>query len=325
MARRKLQSTGRLALNPKKQGSHSGFGRRGGANFQEVSYLDSEIILMAAALLLGMPLVTALLAIFSEKKPAAAASRPITRDSHGAAILYTTALWGVLTALGLWWVSGTDFFPTVGSDKGEEIRHAFEVLTLLAVPVFMMVIAIMAYALVRNRDDDSGEDGLPLEGKGAVPGVWLCLTAALTLLVIVYPGLTSLDKVISVDRHPDLVIDVEGLQWTWLVSYPDAGVSNQREIVLPVDKVVKFNLTSRDVLHSFWIPSLMMKTDVVPGRTISLSLRPTELGDFESDPLVRLQCAELCGIGHSSMRINVRVVSQQEFDAWLREKRTVAP
>jgi cytochrome c oxidase subunit 2 len=117
---------------------------------------------------------------------------------------------------------------------------------------------------------------------------------------------------------------VQALQWTWLVAYPDQGIENQVELVLPVDRKVTFNITSRDVVHSFWVPAFLMKIDAVPGHTTTLSLLATEEGDYTDRPLYRIQCAELCGVSHSSMRIPVRVVSQEEFDAWVAEKSATA-
>ena len=285
-----------------------------------------DVILLAAAVAIGMPLITALIAAASERsKVSEPKARALNRDSVKRAVWITFAVWVVLTLVGWYFTATYDFFPTVGSDKGEEIAAAFRILTIFAVPVFSMVVAILLYAgLRRSTGELPSEDGPAYHGTGIVPQAWLAVTTALTVLVIVYPGLTSIDKVLGVDSNPDVVVDVEGVQWTWLVSYPEEGIDNQRELVLPVDRVVRFNITSQDVLHSFWVPSLLMKIDAVPGLTTVITLTPTETGESSSDPLVRLQCAELCGLGHSSMRINVRVISQAKFDEWVRQKTSQA-
>jgi cytochrome c1 len=74
-------------------------------------------------------------------------------------------------------------------------------------------------------------------------------------------GLITLPKVMAHEHHADILVNVKGIQWTWLVDYPDQQVSGAREIVLPVDRTVKFDVTSGDVLHSFWIPAFLMKID----------------------------------------------------------------
>lgn len=90
--------------------------------------------------------------------------------------------------------------------------------------------------------------------------------------------------------------------------------------MLPVNRSVRFEITSLDVLHSFWVPGFLMKIDAVPGRTTLMSLTPTRTGSFQTDPNLRVQCAELCGIAHARMRIPVRVVSDEEFDDWVAEQ-----
>lgn len=236
-------------------------------------------------------------------------------------------LWLILAAIGEYLVLTVDIHAAVKSDKGSDIEDAFRILLVMAMPVFTMVVAVLIYMVLRHRASGAGvpEDGPAIRGEGAVPVVWFAITAGLTMVVMVFPGLTSLSKVIE-DPAPDLVVDAKGAQWTWLIEYPQEGVQNQRELVLPVDRTVRFNVTSLDVLHSFWVPAFAMKIDAVPGKTTGFTLRPTEVGSFQDDPLMRVQCAELCGLSHGRMTIPVRVMTQQEFDQWLAEaKATPTP
>ncbi len=282
---------------------------------------------MAAAMVIGLPLLTALAALFSERsKPKPKAEKPaLNRDSDTRAAWITFAIWAVLTAGGLYLTLTYDFYRTVASDKGQEISDAFRVLTALAVPVAAMVLAVLGYSIFRRGSMTlSEEDGPAYHGSGPVPRIWLGVTAGLTLLIIIYPGLTTLHDVVKNPDRSDLVVDVEGVQWTWLVSYPDENISTQPELVLPVDRTVTFKITSRDVIHSFWIPAMLLKIDAVPGQTNTLTFKPTEVGDYATDPLYRLQCAELCGLGHASMRIPVRVLSQDDFDQWVSQKQSSA-
>lgn len=230
--------------------------------------------------------------------------------------------WLALTALGEIFAALVDFYPQARSDKGQDIEQAFRVLVYFAVPVLALVVAVLVYTVIRQRTvGPPAEDGPPLRGRGAVPWAWFAVTAGLTLTIMIYPGLVSLPDIMGHEEKPgDLVVDVVGIQWAWLLEYPQYDVTTSRELVLPVDRTVHFNITSRDVLHSFWIPGFLMKIDAVPGRTTMMSLTPTETGDFQADPLLRVQCAELCGLAHARMRIPVRVVTKGEFDAWLREQ-----
>ena len=86
------------------------------------------------------------------------------------------------------------------------------------------------------------------------------------------------------------------------------------ELVLPVGREARFTMTSVDVIHSFWVPNFGQKMDAVPGIETTILVTPKRTGEFA------VVCAELCGLGHATMRAKARVVTQQEFDAWLREK-----
>lgn len=235
------------------------------------------------------------------------------------------AIWLVLTAIGEAFAILVDFYPVARSDKGEEIESAFRVLVYFSVPVFMFVVAVICYSVFKYRTTAlPDEDGPPLQGRGWVPLSWLAVTAALAVAVMIYPGLVGIPAIFGSDDNPDILVEVEGVQWTWFVTYPEQDVTRATELVLPVDRSVRFEISSADVLHSFFIPAFLMKIDAVPGRITTISLTPTKMGSFSTDPNLRLQCAELCGLLHSRMTIPVSVVSDEEFEAWVREQQEAA-
>ncbi len=231
-------------------------------------------------------------------------------------ILGAGLLWIVLSIGGMVAAAVLDFYPEARSDKAEEIEQAFRVLLIMSAPVCALVIAVLVWVFLRSSSFRMPEeDGMNLQGRGPVPAVWLIATTALAAVTMAY-GVIEIPKVMGHESNPDLEVNVEGIQWTWLVNYP-ASNATAREIVLPIDRTVTFNVTSRDVLHSFWIPAFYMKIDAVPGLTTEVSLKPISLGSYQTDPNLRLQCTELCGTSHANMRIPVRVVTQAEFDEWL--------
>jgi|CXWL01.1.fsa_nt_gi cytochrome c oxidase subunit 2 len=235
-----------------------------------------------------------------------------------------TLLWLVLSGAGLALLWSVEILPEPGSESGEEIASAFRVLTLLSVPVFALVVAVLGYALARSSSFRMPEeDGPPIEGRGFAPAAWLVVTSVLAGVTMVV-GLAALPKVMAHEHHPDVRVKLDGVQWTWLVSYPDDNVTS-REIVIPVDRIVNFEITSNDVLHSFWIPGLAAKIDAVPGITTEVSLRATRVDSYATNPMLRAQCAELCGLSHARMWVPVRVVTQEEFEAWLAEEATAPP
>ncbi|RCW81601.1 cytochrome c oxidase subunit II [Phyllobacterium bourgognense] len=125
------------------------------------------------------------------------------------------------------------------------------------------------------------------------------------------------------DAKADMIVKVSGEQWWWRVSYMSPGgedVVSANEIRIPSDATVEFELTSPDIIHSFWIPVLGGKMDMIPGRTNHLRLHPEKAGVY------RGVCAEYCGTSHALMGFPVVVQTQAEFDAWLKlEKSDAVP
>lgn len=230
-------------------------------------------------------------------------------------------LWLILAAVGEA-LAQVDILPAPGSDRAADIAAAFRFLVVLAVPVFTLVVATLVYSVVRFRvSGPPAEDGPPIRGRGRVPRAWFAITAALTLVIMVYPGLTELPKFLRPAGDPELVVEITAFQWAWKAHYPAGDVESDSELVLPVDRSVRFDVTSLDVIHAFWVPAFAMRVDAVPGLGTSVSLRPTTLGTYAADPAYRLQCSQLCGIFHSRMMLPVRVVSEAEFTAWLAQQR----
>ncbi|VAW01093.1 Cytochrome c oxidase polypeptide II [hydrothermal vent metagenome] len=237
-------------------------------------------------------------------------------------ILNATLLWIVLSILGWILVLNWNIFPPALAREARIVDDAFNLLTVLAVPVFTFVVAILIYAAFRFRSPGGVEDGPPIQDSGRILTAWLIVTIALAGGILINPGFVGMSEVRG-EGGADVVIGVTGQRWSWTISYPN-GVdvtSYTGELVLPVDQRIQFDITSLDpdVIHSFWIPAFRIKKDAVPGRITQMFITPTETGTFAEDPNVRVQCAELCGQGHAQMSMKVRVVEQAEFDAYLDE------
>ncbi len=234
-------------------------------------------------------------------------------------------LWLGLTAVGEAVVWNAPIFPGLYAREAEVSDSAFLLLMRLAVPVFAFVVAMLAVSVIRfrSRGEPQGP-GAPIRGSRRAYALWLAVTGALTAVLIVNPGLVGLSEIRG-EPDEDLVIQVQAVRWAWRVTYPEEGVTSTRELVLPVDSRIRFDVTSLDILHSFWIPGFRIKVDAVPGLTTTVRATTTQLGSFSEDPNLRVQCAELCGVGHAAMALPVRVVDRATFDAWIEERRTAAP
>jgi cytochrome c oxidase subunit II len=145
----------------------------------------------------------------------------------------------------------------------------------------------------------------------------IILPAIILTSLLVYSAVVG-RAAAHVPDDQDLVVDVIGHMFWWEVAYPDEDIITANEIVVPVDTRVRFNLTTEDVIHSFWIPRIHGKLDMIPGRTNEFTFTANETGSFRGN------CAEFCGIAHAQMVAYVHVLEQDEYDAWLDSQRQPA-
>jgi cytochrome c oxidase subunit 2 len=156
-------------------------------------------------------------------------------------------------------------------------------------------------------------DGAPIHGNTRLEIIWVTIPFIIVSVLAAY-GWIVLDD-IEAKKPNTLTVNVTGQQFAWSFEYPDEGKVKTNQLVLPKDRPVHFRVNTKDVLHDFWVPDFRLKTDAVPGLTTDIRVTPRRLGTY---PVV---CAELCGIGHSTMRQTVRVVPADEFESWLSEQR----
>lgn len=116
----------------------------------------------------------------------------------------------------------------------------------------------------------------------------------------------------------DLTVDVLGLQYAWIFTYPETGIVSG-ELHVPQGKDVRLNIKAQDVIHAFWLPEFRLKQDAIPGRDTEIRFTPTLAGDY---PVI---CAELCGAYHGSMVTRLYVHPQEEFDAWMQQQIAAQP
>lgn len=233
-------------------------------------------------------------------------------------LIITGLVFVILTVAGEVWVARTDFHPLPASREAGIVDGAFDLLMVLSVPVFAFVVAVLGYALARFRVGHGDAD--PVRHDPRFMWGWLVVSAGLAIFSVFNPGFKGLEE-LRAEPDADLVIGVTAEQWDWTFSFEEDGLTleDPEEIVLPVDTRIAFEVTSIDVIHSFWIPAFRIKTDAIPGHVETVLTTPTVTGEYEANPIFRVQCAEMCGTGHAHMRTAVRVVDQDEFNAWLAE------
>jgi cytochrome c oxidase subunit 2 len=190
------------------------------------------------------------------------------------------------------------------------LAHLFNVMMAGAAVVWAGVVAAAIYAIRVNRGTHTERDAnLFIIGGGvALPTV--------ALAALLGYGLPMLPRVMALAPPGAVRIHVTGKQWWWRVQYatPEGFVETANELRLPVGQRVELQLSSPDVIHSFWVPSIAGKMDMIPGRITRLALEPTRTGTF------RGACAEYCGASHAWMAFDVVVTEVDEFDRWLRQQ-----
>ncbi|HEX6397391.1 MAG TPA: cytochrome c oxidase subunit II [Steroidobacteraceae bacterium] len=207
-----------------------------------------------------------------------------------------------------------------GGPFAHEIARLFWIFAGIATVVYLIVIAVLVFSLRRKkRDGPAPPDGVP-------PGVLRAIGGALALTGVILVGWALADffsnRALTTVPPEALRIRVTAHQWWWEVEYLDAipqdRVTTANHLVIPTGKSVLLELRSRDVIHSFWVPSLNGKKDLMPGYTTQLALIAARAGQY------RGECAEFCGYQHAHMSIDLTAATPEEFDAWLEGQRASA-
>ena len=206
------------------------------------------------------------------------------------------------------------WLPTSATKEFDRIQEIYWFATILSIVIFAIVSAVVVFSVWKWRvppDDDA--EGPPIHGNTGLEIVWTAVPAILVIALGVVSAFV-LSENGKASANP-LQVTVIGQQFAWKFQYGDYGQLESGELVLPVDREAEFTMQALDVIHSFWVPNFGQKMDAVPGIDTTILVTPTRTGEFA------VVCAELCGLGHATMRAKARVVTQAEFDKWLEEQR----
>jgi cytochrome c oxidase subunit 2 len=212
-----------------------------------------------------------------------------------------------------------NWFGDAASTAAGPIDTLMDVTIVLSSFIFAVVCVALGYALIKWRAKPGDEgDGLPIHGNTRLEIVWTIIPVIIVLALAGYSW-AVLDDIEKTDSDA-LHINAYAQQFTWTFGYPENGNKwSEGELHVPVDRQVIFDLQAQDVIHSFWVPEWRIKKDAVPGLKTDVVVTPDKEGTYW------LICAELCGIGHTTMRAKVIVESQAEYDAWVKKQTTKVP
>ncbi len=213
--------------------------------------------------------------------------------------------------------------------RAAQIAEVWWVSFWLATAVFILVIVLLAYALFRRRPERWRR---PAEQKSAAwlresgwfsPGQGFIVFGGVILPILVLVPLSvywivELIELVRPSTRPEVTIEVTGYQFWWHVQYPDQGFVTANEIHVPVERPVRLLLKAHDVIHSFWVPQLMGKHDMIPGKTIETWVQADQAGVYWGE------CTEYCGIQHAKMAFVLVAEPSEQFDAWVAQQQRPA-
>jgi cytochrome c oxidase subunit 2 len=219
----------------------------------------------------------------------------------------------VAAVLGTFGALQIDWFPTQGSTAAHKIDTLYDWLLVASVPMFVLVMSVAIYCVVRFRVRPGGPtgDGAPIHGNTRLEIVWVTIPFLIVTALAVYAAvvLAQIEK-----KQPnELQVRAIAQQFTWHFEYTQPGGKKftTNVLYLPNNKPVYMKITAKDVLHSFWVPAFRVKMDAVPGQTDYVRFTPDRIGNYE------VVCAELCGLGHATMRVRTAVVTPQRYQQWV--------
>lgn len=201
------------------------------------------------------------------------------------------------------------YLPEQASEVAPKVDWLNNLITDLSLFFTVAIVGTMLYfAWTRRRRNGVEHETPRIEGSHFLEFLWTAVPTAICIYVAAYG--VSIYREIRVVPRDAISINTTARQWAWAFQYEN-GKKAASEVVVPVNKAVKFVLTSKDVLHSFFIPSMRVKSDAVPGQFTYVSFTPVKTGTYD------IFCTEYCGKDHSAMMSKLKVVSEEEYARWL--------
>ena len=195
------------------------------------------------------------------------------------------------------------------AQPAREINQLYQITFWTASIIFLIVQGLLIYAVLRYRNENPRFIPRQIHGSTSLEVAWTVVPSL--ILVALFGLMVGTMRDIAIPETTSMQINVVGHQWWWEFEYPEQGFTTGNELHIPVGEPVKVELTSNNVIHSFWVPQLNGKMDLIPGRTNVTWIQADEPGVY------RGLCAELCGAQHANMTFLVVAQPQEEFDQWV--------
>jgi cytochrome c oxidase subunit 2 len=219
-------------------------------------------------------------------------------------------------------------FPPPITRQGETVLTLWQGSWIAAFAVCLLIWGLVLWAVIFHRKRG---DKLPPQARYNMP-IEITYTAIPFVLIAVLFYFTAKDEdyLNKLPQHPAVRVQVLGFQWSWQFKYPDYHLQNSNAVVtstgsmqgegplpvleIPTGETVQFDLASQDVVHAFWVPEFLFKRDVIPGHPNHFTITATKTGTYTG------HCSELCGLYHSKMLFTLKVVTPQQFRAYMAQQ-----
>ncbi|PIQ63711.1 MAG: cytochrome c oxidase subunit II [Bacteroidetes bacterium CG12_big_fil_rev_8_21_14_0_65_60_17] len=208
------------------------------------------------------------------------------------------------------------WLPEASTTLAGEVDALFWFVFWVSTVIFAAVVLAKLYFVVKYRRRSEKDVTTPVHESKALEAIWIVVPTILVLIVFTW----GFDLFVQLNSAPpdSYQITVRGKQWTWEYEYAE-GVLTAGDLYVPVGRPVKLNMSSADVLHSFFVPEFRIKQDVLPNRYTSVWFKAENVGEHT------IYCTEYCGTAHSGMLGKVVVVSEEDFAAWIQEQNQDLP
>jgi cytochrome c oxidase subunit 2 len=200
--------------------------------------------------------------------------------------------------------------------EGVAITNLFWVVLALSALVLLVVLVPLVYSIVRFRGGPGVPDPPQVAGNRTIEIIWT--GGAFALVAALFAGAVITMQTVSAATSSALRVTVIGHQWWWEYQYPDLNITTANELHLPTGQSSELEITSADVIHSFWVPQLGWKQDGNPGQTHTMWVQVDQSGTIEGT------CAEYCGVEHAWMRIRVVAQPPDQFETWVHQQQQQA-
>ena len=219
----------------------------------------------------------------------------------------------IMTVLTYFGLDSAGLLPVQASSQAIPIDWMWDLQVMAMSFLFALIIVPLFYSLIvfRRKKGETG-DGEHIEGNTQLEITWTVIPL-IAVLTFAYLGAYTLGETRRVNPNA-MIVNVTARQFAFSFEYPEYGITST-ELYLPVNEQVLLNMTSTDVIHSFWVPEFRVKQDILPGIVTEYRIDPSLEGSYQ------IRCAELCGASHAYMLASVEVVSATDFEGWIVQRK----